>query len=123
MPETRNAFKFELVGALTAGAGKDRWQAPFAGEVTDVEIIVGTAPTGANLQFDLKKNGTSIYTTATKPFVLAGAVESADATTFKPDSSAVATFAKGDTFTLDIVTVGSTVAGSDADIVVGYVSL
>src|SRR5688572_28309648 len=116
MPETRNSFKLESAGALTAAANKDRWQAPFSGEIVSVSAVVGTAPTGAALLLDLNKNGTTVFTTqANRPTVPISATETVDATTHKPDA-AVAAFSKGDTISLDIDQIGSTVAGSDLDV-------
>lgn len=123
MPETRSAIKLESAGALTAGANKDRWQAPFSGEIVSVSAVVGTAPTGAAILLDVNKNGTTVFTTqANRPTVPISATETADATTHKPDD-AVKSFAKGDTISLDIDQVGSTVAGSDLDVTVEYVAV
>lgn len=119
MPETREFIKFEAVGALTVGL-KDRFQAPHAGEITNVSGAVGVAPTGAALIFEIQKNGVTTFTTATKPTVAISATETADGTNYKPD---VVTFAKGDTLALNITQVGSTVAGSDLDATVEYVVL
>jgi hypothetical protein len=121
MPEGREAFKLEAAGALTVGANKDRFQAPHGGDVTQVSAVVGTNPTGADLVFDILKNGTTIFPTG-KPTIVAGASETADATVFKPDATA-ARFAKGDTLSLSVTQIGSTVAGSDADVTVEYTVL
>lgn len=124
MPENRQTFKLESNGALTAAANKDRWQATSPGEIVSVAAVVGTAPTGANLLLDLNKNGTTVFTTqGNRPTIVAGSTETADGTTFRPDSGGVASFAKGDTISLDIDQIGSTVAGSDLDVVVEYVSV
>lgn len=117
MPDTRNSFKYEAAGALTVGANKDRWIAPQAGQVLDVRAVVGTAPTGAALIFDVLKNGTTIYSTATKPTVAAGATSSPSA---PPDADPANRFVTGDVLSLSVTQVGSTVAGSDADVVVEY---
>ena len=119
MPENRNAFKLEVVGALTTGV-KDRWEAPFNGEITGIAVAVGTAPTGAAAIFDLVKNGTTVYsTTANRPTVAISALETAGAGAGVPDVKA---FAAGDTIELNVVQVGSSVAGADADVVVAYIA-
>lgn len=125
MPEAKSTFKLESSGALTTGV-KDRWAAPIAGEVLEVIATVGTAPTGGPLVVELQKTpaaggaATSIYTTtANRPTIAAGAFTSATAgATGDPD---VRGFAQGDVLSLNIVTVGTTVAGSDLDVTVAYV--
>lgn len=82
---------------------------PYSLTVSSVMINVNTAPTGANLIVDIKKNGTSIFTTlisidatentsltATTPYVLDGAI----------------TFAQGDKIEAFINQVGSTIKGN-----------
>lgn len=120
MAEGRQTFKLESAGAQTVGANKDRYQATSPGEVTNVSLVVGTGPTGADLIVDLLKNGVTIFP-VTKPRIVAGSVESADATNFTPD--ATGKFGKGDTLSLSVTQVGSTVAGSDLDVVVEYVAV
>lgn len=119
MPDTRNAFKFESVGAQTVGANKDRWTAPFSGEIINAFVEVGTAPTVTDLIFDINKNGVSIYTTqANRPRVVAGATSSTAEQ--RPDET-VRKFAAGDVLSLDVDQIG-TVAGSDVDVTVQYVT-
>lgn len=116
MPESREAFKFEASGALTVGV-KDRWQSPFNGEIIGCTAVVGTAPTGAALILDLQKDGASLYTTVgNRPTVPISAIESGVVTA--PD---IKTFSAGDTLALNVVQVGSTVAGADLDVTVEYV--
>lgn len=120
MADVRESFKLEVAGALTVGTNKDRWVAPFPGEVVLTEAVVGTAPTGSSLILDLRKNGTTIYsTTANRPTVAAGA-STVNQPAPKPD---VVAFTTNDVFTLDVAQVGSTVAGSDLDVVVEYVTV
>jgi hypothetical protein len=154
MAEGRNSFSLVVAGALTAGVGKARWEATSGGEIASVSATVGTAPTGATIILDLKKDGVTVFTTqANRPTIAIAATETADATTFRPDPASRATlypgdaspptpwtvqsgvsgttpavaaigaFVKGATFTLDIAQVGSTVAGSDLEVTVEYVSL
>ena len=118
MPESKNAFKFESTGAQTVGANKDRWEAPFPGQAVTVAAVVGTAPTGAALIVDVLLNGTTIFA-GTKPTIAAGATSSG-AVAVDPS---VGRFTSGDVLSLSVTQVGSTVAGSDLDVTVGYVSL
>lgn len=116
MPDIRSILKLESAGALTVGAGKDRALIPFNCEIVSVSAIVGTAPTGASLIVDVLKNGTTIFTTtANRPTIVAGATQT---TTFpRPD---VTRLVAGDNLTLSISQIGSTVAGSDLDVVIQY---
>lgn len=71
-----------------------------------VRIDVSTAPTGAALIVDVNKNGTTIFTTqANRPQCAVSAVTGTSAT---PD---VTSWAAGETLTVDIDQIGSTVAG------------
>jgi hypothetical protein len=75
---------------------------------------VGKAPTGADLIFDVNKNGSTIFTTqANRPKVLAATTVGALAI---PDIVAVAA---GDVITIDVDQIGSTLAGSLATITMG----
>jgi hypothetical protein len=124
MPDNRDAFKFEAAGALTVGANKDRWVAPFNGEVIGAVATVGVQPTGATLIFDVLKNGVSIYTVNTKPTVAVSTSTSpfAPSDAAVPPAAAAGRFVTGDVFSLSVTQVGSTVAGSDADVTVEYVA-
>lgn len=62
MPEFRETFKFEVVGALAAGTAVDRWVAGYNGEIEGIEAVLGTAPATAAVQIDITKNGTSLFT-------------------------------------------------------------
>lgn len=115
MPDVRHILKLEASGALTTGI-KDRWIAPFSGEVVNVTAVVGTAPTGASLILDVHKEGTTIFTTqANRPTIAVGQAESP--VSQRPN---VTKFAAGDTFTLEVDQIGSTVAGSDLDVTVQF---
>ena len=78
---------------------------PFGFTVTDIDLHMKVAPTGADLEIDINEGGTSIY--STRPEV--------DATGTTEDGNEVisdATIAAGAEVTLDIDQVGSTFAGS-----------
>lgn len=107
-------YVFSKTGGLTVTTGVAR--IPIKGGTFNIESVaamVGTAPTGATLILDVKKNGTTIYgTSANRPTVAIGA----NAATVGANS--VTSVTTGDYLTVDIVQVGSTVAGSDLTLVV-----
>lgn len=78
--------------------------------ITKAFAYINTAPTGANVIFDINKNGTSIWnsTPANRLKVLAGA-QTGSQTSFD-----TTTLSADDILTVDVDQVGSTVAGSDA---------
>lgn len=82
---------------------------PFAGTFTEVFLYAGTAPTGADLEFDINLNGTTLWgvTQANRPIIVAAA-QTESVTTFDTTS-----FADGDYLTLDCDQIGSTLPGSD----------
>jgi hypothetical protein len=116
----KDSFKLESAGALTVGANKDRYVAAFPGQIINAEAVVGTAPTGSTLIVDLLLNGTSVFGANAKPTIAAGATVSSNAVTPTQDSTVVTRFTTGDVISLSVTQVGSTVAGSDLDVVVGY---
>lgn len=77
--------------------------------VSAIEFSVTTAPTGANLEFDARKNGTTVYTTT--PSIDAGEKLTATATTQQLISGFNFSLAIGDELQVRITQVGSTVAG------------
>ena len=77
--------------------------------VSAIEFSVTTAPTGANLEFDARKNGTTVYTTT--PSIDAGEKLTATATTPQLISGFNFSLAIGDELQVRITQVGSTVAG------------
>lgn len=77
-------------------------------------VAVGKAPTGADVIFDVNKNGTTIYSTqGNRPKVTATNTVGALAT---PD---VTTLAAGDVLTVDVDQVGSTLPGGLATLTIG----
>lgn len=100
-----------ISGAAAVGTNTSaRLKMNFAGTITKAKAYAKTAPVGANLIFDINKNGTSIWnsTQANRVKVTAGANEDTDQTNFD-----TTTFSASDYFTIDIDGVGSTTAGSD----------
>lgn len=106
---------FGQPGTLVVTTGKARMIFPTAATIVDVRTAVNTAPTGATLIVDVKKNGSTIFTTtANRPTIAASANASGAAI---PDITA---FATGDYMTVDIAQVGATIAGADLTTVVRY---
>jgi len=77
--------------------------------VSAIEFSVTTAPTGATLNFDVRKNGTTIYSTA--PIIDAGEKLTDTASIQQVISGLNVDFAIGDEFQVRITQIGSTVAG------------
>lgn len=99
---------FALKGIVSAIVGQNRWYATKARTITAVLASVGTAPTGASLIVDVKKNGTTIFTTASnRPTIVAGGFSAYAAGIDVP------AMALNDYLTVDVDQVGSTTQGSD----------
>jgi hypothetical protein len=74
-----------------------------------VTLLAETAPTGAAMIVDIKKNGSTIFTV--KPQIADGATSGGSAATF-----AIASVANGDILTIDMSQVGSTEPGRDVTV-------
>jgi hypothetical protein len=116
----KDAFKLESAGAQTVGANKDRWVAPYAGQVLNALAVVGTAPTGASLIVDVLLNGTSVFGANAKPTIAVSTTVSSNGQTPVLDATVGTRFNTGDVLSLSVTQIGSTVAGSDLDVVVAY---
>lgn len=111
----KTGLSLGIPGTLVVGAGTSRVYFVSAATITNVIASVGTQPTGASIIFDVKKNGSTIFTTtANRPTITVGT--NADLSSV-PD---VTTVSSGDYFTVDIIQVGSITAGADAIIQVVY---
>jgi hypothetical protein len=97
-------------GTLVVKTGTDRWYNDTGRmiQVRAVRATVGTAPTGSSIIVDVKKNGTTMYTTTGNRPTIAVSTTTTAATL--PD---VTFLSPGDYMTVDIAQVGSTVAGAD----------
>ncbi len=98
---------YSLGGSLVTGAGTFRLPFDYGARIISIRATVGTAPTGADLIIDVNKNGTTVFTTATRPTIPASSNISQIAI---PD---VVDLNGGDYLTIDVDQVGSTVAGED----------
>ena len=102
-------FCFSVPTILAVGAGAMRWYVDQSYTISTVLASVGTAPTGANLIFDVNKNGTTIFTTqGDRPTIVAGEFVDLAST------PAVTGLVSGDYLTVDVDQVGSTLAGGQA---------
>ena len=109
---------FSEAGILATKTGTMRWYPPYNVTLTDVAIMVGTAPTGATLIVDVNKNGTTIFTTqSNRPTIAISGFHDVSGT---PEVTALT----GDTdyLTWDIDQIGSTVPGYDLVIQIRFVA-
>lgn len=109
---TYYTLSMSVPGDLTVSSGTLRVPIARAGTITGVRAMVNTAPTGASIILDVNLNGTSIYPTSAKPTIAASGFDSGDT---PPDTTALVA---GDYLQVDVDQVGSTIAGSDAVLVV-----
>lgn len=106
---TFSLTSFYKSNTLSVTTGTNRLPIDGTYTIVGTRLMVGTAPAGANIIIDVKKNGTTIYTTqANRPTIVAG--QNAGGPGVAPDVTALAA---GDYLTVDIVQVGSTTAGAD----------
>ena len=94
--------------ALTTGAGKATFRMPYGFNLAYVRASVTNAPTGAVLTVNIKRNGATIFTTKIT-------IEVGEKSSFSAAVQPVlntATLSDDDEITVDIDTVGSTVAGA-----------
>ena len=103
------AFTYSNQGTIAVGTGVGRQYLDTNYTIDTVRASVGTAPTGASIIIDVKKNGTSVYsgTPSNRPTIAANGFTAVGGT------PTTASLASGDYITIDIVQVGSTIAGTD----------
>ena len=94
--------------ALTAGAGKVTFRMPYAFTLTAVKASVTTAPTGSVLTVDINENGTTILSTK----LTIDATEKTSTTAATAAVISDSSLADDAEITIDLDTVGSTVAGA-----------
>lgn len=80
--------------------------------LTKCYIAANTAPTGANLILDVKKNGTSVFGANPKLTLTAGSTGVLSVTVFGTTA-----FAENDKISVDITQIGSLIAGQDVEAV------
>ena len=100
--------EFSFVGAVTVGDKPFRWYPPRRSNIKSVATFVGTAPSGDSLIVNVKKNGSTIFTTtANRPAILPGTFF---ALSGAPDTKLIEVT---DFLTVEVAQIGSSVAGSD----------
>lgn len=100
---------------LAAGIGKIRYYFTAAAVITNIVASVGTAPTGAAIIANVNKNGTTLFTTlGNRPTIVIGAFTDLSSV---PD---VTTINPGDYLSIDVLQVGSLVAGANLVVQVYY---
>jgi hypothetical protein len=109
---TRQAVWY-IAGTLTVAANQSQeivYRGP-AGTIKRADARVKTAPTGADLTFDININGTTIWSTQANRVKVVAAATSGTQTTFNTTA-----LADGDILTVDIDVIGSTIAGVSATV-------
>lgn len=110
---TTSLTAFYKSGTLSTATGTQYLPVDGTYTITGVRLAVGTAPAGASIIVDIKKNNVTIFTTqANRPSVAAGATSAGPGAA--PD---VTSLSAGDLLSVDIAQVGSTTAGSDLTVV------
>ncbi len=106
---------FGETGDLTVKTGTHRFYLPYGVKIIEVEISVGTAPTGAAAIVDVHVDGVTIFTTpSNRPEIaISGFVDSS--VTIEDD-----THTDGQYVTVDIDQIGSTIAGADLTVVIRW---
>lgn len=110
-PNLGRSIMFGKAGTLTAGAILTTWtnDTGVGLSIRSVRAVVRTAPTGASILVDVNINGVTIYTTqANRPAILASTTNSG-----KNAGFSLSTIPDGQTLTVDLDQIGSTIAGAD----------
>lgn len=90
-----------------------KWTAPFALSITSCIVDASTYPTGAALTVDVLKGGATTIFSSTVPTLADGSSSYNEQT----GMAAAATLAKGDYLLAKVLTVGSTIAGQNVNVV------
>lgn len=103
--------------ALTTGTAKVTFRMPYAFTLTAVRASVTTAPTGSVLTVDINEGGSTILSTK----LTIDATEKTSTTAATPPVISDGSLADDAEITIDIDTVGSTVAGAGLKVaLIGY---
>lgn len=103
--------------ALTTGAAKATFRVPYAFTLTGVRASVTTAPTGSVLTVDINEGGTTILSTK----ITIDATEKTSTTAATPPVISDTALTDDAEITIDIDTVGSTIAGAGLKVtLIGY---
>jgi hypothetical protein len=107
-PESFSFAISDETTAITTGAGKLTWRAPYAGTITAVYAELTTASSSGLPAFDINKNGVSILSTT----ITIDATETDSADAIAQPGILTTAFAARDRFTFDIDTAGTGAAGA-----------
>jgi len=109
-----NVVALTHTGTLSAYTGTKRWYAPKNITISKIKARVDTAPTGAGIVIQVNRTTTGNVTTNQQLTV-------ADGTTLISDTSpTISSMSEDDFLTIDIVSVGSTVAGENLTVEITY---
>jgi len=93
---------------LTTGTAKATFRMPYALTLTAVRATVTTAPTGSVLTVDINESGTTVLSTK----ITIDATEKTSVTAATPPVISDTDLANDAEITIDIDTIGSTIAGT-----------
>lgn len=97
---------FTIPRFATTGQGKGRFYAPTNMTITNIRLSVGDPPVGASIIVDVNKNGSSIFTSGTRPTIPNGGYISAT------NVPVVTSLNAGDYLTVDVDQIGSSFSGA-----------
>jgi len=108
-----NVVALTHTGTLSAYTGTKRWYAPKNITISKIKARVDTAPTGAGVVIQINKTSSGV--TTNQQLIVA------DGTTLISDTSpTISSMSEDDFLTIDIVSVGSTVAGENLTVEITY---
>jgi hypothetical protein len=108
IPRTKTLLWYIKGDAAVLANTSARIDVNFAGTITKARAYSKTAPTGADLTFDINKNASTIWSNQADRLKVAASATTGSTTTFN-----TTTFVANDYFTIDIDVIGSSVAGAD----------
>jgi hypothetical protein len=108
-----NVVALTHTGTLSAYTGTKRWYAPKNITISKIKARVDTAPTGAGVVIQINKTSSGVTTNQQ--------LTVADGTTLISDTSpTISSMSEDDFLTIDIVSVGTTVAGENLTVEITY---
>lgn len=127
-------FQHSISGNLAVAAGAVSFPLPFPAELVSVHAKVGTAPATTDVLIDVNKNGTTVFTDQAKRVKItagttAGSAKAEPALapgtnyiyTPYPTSNPLATYAEGDTVSVDVDQIGTGTVGANLGLVLTFV--
>jgi len=105
---------FTVPGTISVGVGSARFYVPGAITLSNVRASVGTAPTGSSIIIDVNKNGSSVFTTNSKPTIYAGQ------TLVSTSTPNIKAFTTGDYISVDVDQIGSLNPGQNLTVQIEF---